>query len=141
MTPFLSAVLWNTSIASWLAVLVGCLGRAPWFRRRPAAMQVLWMLVLARFVTPAVFSVPILPAAINAEAYPTQSRVAGQAAVAGIDAGGTAETAETMLPQALPLPQAVSETGRWALLFISFSCFVSAMLIVRTALHGVRFHR
>ncbi len=140
MTPFLSAVLWNTSIASLLAVLVGCLGRASWFQRRPAAMHVLWMLVLAKFVTPAILPVPILPARINAAAHSTKSDATNEAALAVLDAGGTAETAETVLPKSIPQPQAMSGSDRWATLLISFSCFVSALLVVRTSLHGVRFH-
>ena len=140
MTSFLSAVLWNTSIASFLAVLVSCLGQASWFRRRPAAMNVLWMLVLAKFVAPAILSVPILPALINAEEDLTPTRVTDQGVVAAIDAGVTIETAETTLPELVPLPQVATGTVPWTTLLISFSCFVSAMLIVRAALHGVRFH-
>src|SRR5687768_16726089 len=130
MTPFLSAVLWNTSVASLLAVLVGCLGRASWFRRRPAVMQVLWILVLFKFVAPAVLSVPILPAAINVEGSSTQSRVADQEAIAEIGVGETTETAEPTLSELVPLPQAVSGIDRWTTPLTSFSVFVSAILIV-----------
>src|SRR4051812_46379415 len=61
MTFVLSAIVWNTLIASGLAVLVGFSGQTPWLRRRPAVMHTLWLLVLAKFITPAFVPLPLLP--------------------------------------------------------------------------------
>ena len=55
-------MLSNILIASGLALIVGLVGAIPFFRRRPALMHILWLIVLAKFVTPAFISVPLLPA-------------------------------------------------------------------------------
>ena len=50
------------------------------------AMQVLWLLVLAKFVTPAMLPVPILPAPIHAAASSAKSAAAKEGTVAVLDA-------------------------------------------------------
>ena len=90
MTTMISAVLWNTLIASSLALLVGLLGRTVWWRRRPAAMHTLWMIVLAKFVTPALVPLPVLPATDSpvmqvAEVVPAQQPATGRLPISDPD--------------------------------------------------------
>jgi beta-lactamase regulating signal transducer with metallopeptidase domain len=61
-------ILSNILIASAMALMVGLVGVIPFFRRRPALMHVLWLIVLAKFVAPAFISVPLLPAEMSAGA-------------------------------------------------------------------------
>src|SRR4051812_9107063 len=53
----------NIVAASMFSLLIGLIGLLPFFRRRPAVMHVLWIVVLAKFAAPAFISVPVLPAA------------------------------------------------------------------------------
>lgn len=55
----------NIVAASVLSLLIGLIGVLPFFRRRPAVMHVMWLVVLAKFAAPAFIPVPILPAAVS----------------------------------------------------------------------------
>src|SRR5688500_6679556 len=61
MTPLASTLLWNVSLAAVLAATVGLAGRTAVLRRRPGLTHALWLLVLAKLVTPPLISLPIIP--------------------------------------------------------------------------------
>ena len=57
METLLHAGLSNAVSATFLALLVACLGRV--LARRPAVLHCLWLLVLLKLVTPPLYEVPI----------------------------------------------------------------------------------
>jgi beta-lactamase regulating signal transducer with metallopeptidase domain len=59
----LNALLWNLLLTAGLAIVLVLLGRLPSLDRRPALRQWLWLLLLAKLVTPPLIGVPLLPAA------------------------------------------------------------------------------
>ena len=61
----LQGLLWNVVLTAGLAPLLVVLGRLAWLRRRPALRQGLWLLLLAKLVTPSLIGVPLLPAVAN----------------------------------------------------------------------------
>jgi len=58
----LSALLGNLLLTTALAILLAAMGRLPWLSRRPALRHWLWLLLLAKLVTPPLIAVPLLPA-------------------------------------------------------------------------------
>jgi len=62
MADFLHVLAWNQLAVIPLAAAVWGLGRARLFRERPALRHGLWLLVLLKFVTPALIPVAFLPA-------------------------------------------------------------------------------
>ncbi len=57
-----TALLWNVSLTALLAVLLTGLSQLAWLRRRPAVIHWLWLLLLAKLITPPLFFPPLLPA-------------------------------------------------------------------------------
>jgi|GEM_PF-3674417 len=62
MNLFLDSVLVNAVVAAALAMIVWLAGMVPAIRRRPGLNHALWLVVLLKFVTPPLFSMPLLPA-------------------------------------------------------------------------------
>src|SRR5262249_4070460 len=60
-SPLFHAILWNSSSALVLALLVFGVSRIPVIHRRPALLHLLWFGVLMRLVGPSLGSIPILP--------------------------------------------------------------------------------
>ncbi len=58
----LTALLWNLLVTSALAIALAGVCRLAWMRRRPAVRHTLWLLLLAKMVTPPLIPVPLLPA-------------------------------------------------------------------------------
>ena len=58
----LNALLWNLLLTAGLAIVLSMLCRLPWLGRRPALRHWLWLLLLAKLVTPPLIAVPLLPA-------------------------------------------------------------------------------
>ena len=58
----LSALLWNLLLTAALAAALASFGRLRSMRRRPALRHWLWLLLLAKLVTPPLVPVPLLPA-------------------------------------------------------------------------------
>ncbi len=58
----LNALVWNLLLTAGLAILLGAFCHLPWLRRRPALTHWLWLLLLAKLVTPPLIEVPLLPA-------------------------------------------------------------------------------
>jgi len=58
----LNALLWNLALTAALAVLLTALCRFPAMGKRPALRHWLWLLLLAKLVTPPLVAVPLLPA-------------------------------------------------------------------------------
>ena len=58
-----TALLWNVSLTALLALALTGLSRLSWLRRRPALIHLLWLLVLAKLVTPPLLFPAVLPAA------------------------------------------------------------------------------
>ncbi len=57
-----NALLWNLLLTAGLAIVLAALCRLPSLRRRPAMRHWLWLLLLAKLVTPPLIAVPLLPA-------------------------------------------------------------------------------
>ena len=58
----LNALLWNLALTAALAVVLTGLCRLPSLEKRPALRHWLWLLLLAKLVTPPLVAVPLLPA-------------------------------------------------------------------------------
>lgn len=63
----LSALVWNLLLTTALAVVLAGLCRLPALRRRPALKHWLWLLLLAKLVTPSLIAMPLLPAAVGTD--------------------------------------------------------------------------
>src|SRR5262245_61076457 len=61
MSTIAFTLLWNVVLATMLALLVWPLSRSKRVRRRPGLLHALWLLVLAKLVTPPVIPLPVLP--------------------------------------------------------------------------------
>ena len=74
METIVHAGLSNAISATFLALLVACLGRV--LARRPAVLHCLWLLVLLKLVTPPLYEVPIsLPEALKASEAPDAAKI------------------------------------------------------------------
>jgi beta-lactamase regulating signal transducer with metallopeptidase domain len=62
----LNALAWNLLLTAVLAILLATMCRLSWLARRPALRHWLWLLLLAKLVTPPLVAVPLLPAAATA---------------------------------------------------------------------------
>ncbi|MGA2062367.1 MAG: M56 family metallopeptidase [Thermoguttaceae bacterium] len=58
----LNALVWNLLLTAGMAIVLAALCRLPSLRRRPAMRYWLWLLLLAKLVTPPLIAVPLLPA-------------------------------------------------------------------------------
>ncbi len=58
----LNALLWNLLLTAGLAIVLAAIGRLPSLGRRPAFRHWLWLLLLAKLVTPPLIAVPLLSA-------------------------------------------------------------------------------
>lgn len=63
----LNALLWNVLWTAALAIVLAGLCRFPSMQKRPALRHWLWLLLLAKLITPPLISVPLLPSATGAD--------------------------------------------------------------------------
>ena len=63
----LNALLWNLLLTAGLAIVLAAVCRLPSMRRRPALRHWLWLLLLAKLVTPPLVAVPLLPAVAGSD--------------------------------------------------------------------------
>ena len=83
----MQAGLNNALSATFLAVVVACLGRI--FVRRPAVLHCLWFLVLLKLVSPPLYQVSVpYPDPFRAIAEATRSRIAGRLDLAEVPVPG-----------------------------------------------------
>src|SRR5262245_56821050 len=68
MSTIAFTLLWNVGLATMLALLVWLLSRSKLLRHRPGLTHALWLLVLAKLVTPPVIPLPVLPGPSTATA-------------------------------------------------------------------------
>jgi beta-lactamase regulating signal transducer with metallopeptidase domain len=61
MPTIVFTLLWNIGLATVLAILVGLLSRSMILRHQPRLMHALWLLVLAKLITPPLIPLPVLP--------------------------------------------------------------------------------
>ena len=61
------ALLWNLLLTAVLAIVLAALCRLPSMHRRPALRYWLWLLLVAKLVTPPLVAVPLLPAAMQSD--------------------------------------------------------------------------
>lgn len=54
-----NTILWNSIVVTLLGTLVYLLGRTRYFQSRPALVHFLWLVVLAKLVTPSLIPVPV----------------------------------------------------------------------------------
>jgi beta-lactamase regulating signal transducer with metallopeptidase domain len=57
----LSSLFWNVLLTTALALVLAGLCRLPWMYKRPALRHWLWLLLLAKLITPPLIAVPMLP--------------------------------------------------------------------------------
>jgi beta-lactamase regulating signal transducer with metallopeptidase domain len=123
----LHAGLSNAVSATFLAVLVACLGRV--LVRRPAILHCLWLLVLLKLVTPSLYEIPISwPETLTASREDEDSFGDGGAAaylevVGGLEPVNSSNLEVEMLDDALadnqeravegPIPIAIVRAGEW----------------------------
>ena len=60
-----NALLWNLLLTAVLAIVLAALCRLPSMHRRPALRYWLWLLLVAKLVTPPLVGVPLLPAMVG----------------------------------------------------------------------------
>jgi beta-lactamase regulating signal transducer with metallopeptidase domain/thiol-disulfide isomerase/thioredoxin len=101
MTDLLDLMGWNQCLAVVLGLAVWLSCRTKALTWRPALCHGLWLLVLLKLVTPAVISVPLLPAeAVQQTEATTVPDVAGHASDHFLRPWGTAEETATTTAQA-----------------------------------------
>ena len=84
-----SSLFWNVSLTAVLALVLTGLSRRPWLRRRPALIHWLWLLVLAKLITPPLFFPPVLPAAAE-----PGGTIAASEAVSALSTWGSNDSAK-----------------------------------------------
>ena len=67
----LNALFWNLPLTAGLAIVLTALCRLPSMHKRPALRHLLWLLLLAKLITPPLIGVPLLPAVDDAAAMAT----------------------------------------------------------------------
>lgn len=125
MSTFGFLLLWNVVLATLLALLVSLASRMKILQRRPAIIHLLWLIVLAKLVTPPLIPLPVLPG-LQQQAELTSSQ------------GNPPErsSAELLIVASLPAieePPAVSRGGQlpWLAILAGVSC--CGTLVVFTA--------
>ncbi|MCA9017482.1 MAG: hypothetical protein KDA77_19320, partial [Planctomycetaceae bacterium] len=68
MQTLLHFLIWNMLLVTAVAAVLWLLGATRLFRERPALRHCLWLIVLLKFVTPPLVSVPIMPVLQNEQA-------------------------------------------------------------------------
>jgi len=63
----LNALLWNLPLTAGLAIVLTALCRLPSMHKRPALRHLLWLLLLAKLITPPLIGVPLLPANLSGD--------------------------------------------------------------------------
>ena len=63
----LNALLWNVPLTAGLAIVLTALCRLPSIHKRPALRHLLWLLLLAKLITPPLIGVPLLPAVARSD--------------------------------------------------------------------------
>ena len=63
----LNALLWNVPLTAGLAIVLTALCRLPSMHKRPALRHLLWLLLLAKLITPPLIGVPLLPAVARSD--------------------------------------------------------------------------
>ena len=58
----LNSLLWNVALTAGLAIVLTAVCRLPAMNKRPALRQMLWLLLLAKLITPPLIAIPLLPA-------------------------------------------------------------------------------
>jgi beta-lactamase regulating signal transducer with metallopeptidase domain len=61
----LNALAWNLLLTAVLAIALAAMCRSRWLARRPALRHWLWLLLLAKLVTPPLVALPLLPADLD----------------------------------------------------------------------------
>lgn len=74
MSTIAFALLWNVVLATILAVLVQVVSRLKMLQQRPRLTHALWLLVLAKLITPPVIPLPVLPSHSKAMTEAGQAR-------------------------------------------------------------------
>ena len=68
-----NALLWNLLLTTGAAILLAAVCRFNAMSRRPALRHALWLLLLAKLVTPPLVSVPLLPAPLPSRDMPAMA--------------------------------------------------------------------
>lgn len=62
-----NALLWNVPLTAALAIVLAALCRLPSMHKRPALRHLLWLLLLAKLITPPLIGVPLFPAVARSD--------------------------------------------------------------------------
>lgn len=101
----LNALLWNLLLTAGLAVVLAVLCRLASLGRRPALRYWLWLLLLAKVVTPPLVAVPLLPAVTGSD---------GTTAIATPPGMSAADRDSVWDQRALVNPAVNDTTAGWA---------------------------
>ncbi len=119
----------NIVAASVFAMSIGVIGLLPFFRRRPAVMHVLWLVVLARFAAPAFIPVAVLPAVVLAPSVPQAIIPAPAPTLPVASAQGVTQVAVT--PQSIVVREK-SATSPWRNLLLAVSLAGTIVILGHT---------
>lgn len=137
MNTITFSLLWNISLATVLAIVVWLMSRLPFFQRRPALNHTLWLLVLAKLVTPPVIPVPVFRGINTAQTVQQASVMEVGANVVELPstlieqpqvAQGDAGMRPTLLDQSA---KTVNSSIPWLLILLGTSAFGTLVLVVR----------
>jgi beta-lactamase regulating signal transducer with metallopeptidase domain len=121
MSPLFTMLLWNTSLAGGLALVVYLAQRFQWPKCHPSLWYVLWLLVLLKLIVPPVFTFPVALQTSSQAIEPNDGAVAMNlgrefSLVSQDDAEGEARSVTAWIPQ---LAIALSVVGTIAVLVLS----------------------
>jgi beta-lactamase regulating signal transducer with metallopeptidase domain len=119
----------NIVAASLFVIAIGLIGFVPFFRRRPAAMHILWLIVLAKFAAPAFIPLPILPANAPQSVLPDAAIPAPASAVL-IEAPH--ENAPVLAARHARAPVTISAPIPWAMILLAISLSGTVLLLIQT---------
>lgn len=125
MSTLGTMLLWNVALATLLALFVSLLSRLAMFKRRPALAHTLWLLVLAKLVTPPLIPLPVLPSTGGSGKPTPASAVSSE--------GSSAELSFVAVsPRSVEdLPEARRESGwPWFVLLAGASALGTLVLVV-----------
>lgn len=148
----LIALLWNLALTAGMAIVLAAVCRLHQMRKRPALRHALWLLVLAKLVTPPLIPVPMLPEdtrshdTIGFVAPPNEAsghrRVASEEMV---QANPDADTATVVATNAAAHREASGSRSPWSSLGQQRVTYLRGLLaisligtLVLLAVHGVR---
>jgi beta-lactamase regulating signal transducer with metallopeptidase domain len=150
----LNALVWNLVLTAGLATVLAASCRLPLLRRRPALRHWLWLLVVAKLVTPPLIPVPVLPALANNHDAVAMTAHGGSFAedrpsawdrhsLAPSPAAGDKDSAETVSDAESTAPRELTGNAQGLFLgaIVAISLVGTCVFLTVHAIHAVKLQR